>query len=418
MARALQELVQRLGRKLASSGLAHLADAELLRQFSTHGNAAAFEVLVWRHGSMVFHVCDRVLGSRGEVDDAFQATFLALVRHARSIRSAEALAGWLYRVARRMSIRLSRQSARRVRRETIVSRPEAVIVDDIERSDWRAVLDRELERLPVRYREAFILCHLEGRAQEDAARELGCPLGTLHSRLARAKVLLRARLRAWSVAIPAVAAGTVSARLVHATVAAAVGFAEGSVVAASTSAVALSHEVGKPMALVKIKCLIAAALAVTTLGSSAVLLKQPAVIAAPKFATPAHDEPTIEDLKRENDRLRREVASLKKRLAEVDAALRDDSPSDAEILRALPRVADGGATITITRDNITITKEKILDRIDPPRQFPLVGTARLWHRHWECVVHFTETSAGTTKQRVQVIYIDKDTLLHVTSDAK
>jgi transposase-like protein len=218
------------------------------------------------------------------------------------------------------------------------------------------------------------------------------------------------------MAIPAVAAATVSARLVHATVAAAVGFAEGSLVAASTSAVALSHEVGNPMALVKIKFLIAAALVVTTLGSSAVLLKQPAVIAAPKFATPAPDEPTIEELKRENDRLRREVASLKKRLAEVDAALRDDSPTDAEVLRALPRLADDGATIT--RDNIAITKEKILDRLDPPRQFPLVGIARLWHRHWECTVHFTETSAGATKQRVQVTYIDKDTLLRVSSDAK
>src|SRR5581483_9146116 len=116
-----------------------------------------------------------------------------------------------------------------------------------------AALDREVDRLPARYREAFILCHVEGRPHEDAARELGCPLGTLHSRLARAKERLRRRLAGFGAALPAAAAGAVPARLVTATVAAAGGLAGGSAAAASPAAVALSQGVWRPMMLIKAK---------------------------------------------------------------------------------------------------------------------------------------------------------------------
>jgi hypothetical protein len=69
------------------------------------------------------------------------------------------------------------------------------------------------------------------------------------------------------------------------------------------------------------------------------------------------------------------------------------------------------------RDDVTIVKNRLVDKIDPPRQFPLVGPAQLHHCHWECVVYYTETiqsdypfACYTKKQRVQVIYIDKDHL--------
>ncbi|MDB5310640.1 MAG: hypothetical protein JWO38_4842 [Gemmataceae bacterium] len=430
MAQVVQELVHRLGRIAACGGLARLTDVELLLRFATDRDPTAFEVLVWRHGAMVLDVCGRVLGRGADADDAFQATFLALVRHARSIRAGESLAGWLYRVARRISIRVSRQKLRRARRECLAARLEAVIVDDVERSDWRAFLDREIERLPPRYREAFILCHLEGRAHETAARELGCPLGTLHSRLARAKERLRARLGPYGVALPAVAAVAVSGRLVKATVTAAVGLAEGSGAATSTAAAALSQGVWNPMVLIKAKCFVAAVLAVAAFGAGATVLKHPAATATSTPATPVCTEPTVEELKRENERLRREVASLKKRLAEAEGETArrrdDDPPTDAEVLRALPKVARGIPHGSETfRDDVVIVKNRLVDKIDPPRYFPLVGLAQLRHCHWECVVHYTETvqtdlpsPTKIKKQRSQVVYIDKDTLVRAADRAK
>ncbi|HEV3440856.1 MAG TPA: RNA polymerase sigma factor, partial [Gemmata sp.] len=205
MSHLLQTMVHQLGRTVVREGLAKLGDSELLRRFTADSDSLAFEAIIWRHGTMVFDVCRRVLGRRGDAEDAFQATFLSLLRHACSVRSGESLAGWLYRVARRLSVRMSRQRDHRAHRESQAARPEAQIFDDVERTDWRRLLDREIERLPARYRDAFILCHLEGRDHKEAARELGCPLGTLHSRLARAKERLRAQLGLGGLVFPVVA---------------------------------------------------------------------------------------------------------------------------------------------------------------------------------------------------------------------
>jgi len=95
MAHPLQTLVQQLGRAAARNGLSRLADAELLRRFKTDRDPLAFEAIIWRHGMMVLGVCRRVLGQRGDAEDTFQATFLALIRYAPSVRSGESLAGWL-----------------------------------------------------------------------------------------------------------------------------------------------------------------------------------------------------------------------------------------------------------------------------------------------------------------------------------
>jgi hypothetical protein len=207
------------------------------------------------------------------------------------------------------------------------------------------------------------------------------------------------------VVLTAVAA---SPRLVHATVAAAVGLANGLIVATSKSAVALSRGVGNSMSFVNVKWLIAAVMAVAVIGSGAVALRHPAATAA-RPVRPAQEEPALDDLKRENERLRREVASLKQRLSEVDAVWRDAPPSDAEVLRADSRQAGDGAPGA--RDGLKITKEKILDRLDPTRQFPHVGAAQLWHRHWKCTVSFTEPQAGAKVQRVRVVYVDQDQLI-------
>ena len=103
----------------------------------------------------------------------------------------------------------------------------------------------------------------------------------------------------------------------------------------------------------------------------------------------------------------------------------EDAPGDAEVLRAMPRVPRGVPYVYETfRDDIVIVKNRLVDKIDPPRFFPLVGPAQLHHCHWECVIYYNELVQSdypfpvyVRKARVQVIYIDKDHLhLFVGSD--
>ena len=443
MAVVLHELIHHVGRIAMREGLAHRSDCELLRLFEADRDSAAFEVLVRRHGPMVLGVCQRVLVRRGDADDAFQATFLALIQHSRSIRPAGSLGGWLYRVARRISVRASRLRTAQTRHERLGARPESVTANDVERSDSLARIDREIERLPKCYREAFILCHLDGQAQDVAARQLGCPLGTLQSRLARAKERLRARLRPLNLVVPALTSCVVSPQLVQATGKAAARLMEGPSVSTVSAAIALSQEVSNPMFLIKTHCLALVLMVATTIGMGTVLVNHPLASAtaaapndppnkatspvgsgsgAPSNSPPA--EPTIEELKRENERLRKEVTSLKTRVEElaVEAALLrgDDVPTDAEILRALQQhkiVAK--EPCEVYRDDIIIVKNRLVDKLDPVRFFPLVGNAQLRHRHWECTVYYTEIIGQSTanaraerKQRSHVIYIDKDILVN------
>jgi cobalt-zinc-cadmium efflux system membrane fusion protein len=168
-------------------------DAELLERWVAAGEQAAFEALLQRHGPMVLGLCRRVLRHEQDAEDAFQATFLALARKAGSIGRGEALAGWLYRVAQRIALRgRCRQHERAARHTTGVEQvaDDAGPVDP----DLRRVLDEEIARLPPLYRDPVVLCYLEGRTQEEAARLLGCPSGTLAWRLAQARARLRARL--------------------------------------------------------------------------------------------------------------------------------------------------------------------------------------------------------------------------------
>jgi RNA polymerase sigma factor (sigma-70 family) len=180
-----------------------LDDAELLKRFANERDEAAFEVLLWRYGPLVLAVCRRMLRREQDVEDAFQATFLTLVRKARSIARREALGGWLHQVAYRIGLRARARAARdgildpeRVESAVARSQNEAD-------SDWREVLDHEVQRLPRRYRTPFILCYLEGKTHAEAARLLACPPGTIASRLAWARERLRARLTARGLTLPA-----------------------------------------------------------------------------------------------------------------------------------------------------------------------------------------------------------------------
>jgi RNA polymerase sigma factor (sigma-70 family) len=188
-------LVRHLRRMAGATGNGGLSDAQLLERFVRGRDEAAFEVLLWRHGPMVLGVCRRLLRHEQDAEDAFQATFLALVRKGSTVSRRASVGGWLYRVAFRVAL-AARASAicRAARPLSEAAEPAAEAVYGLEWRELRPLLDEEVNRLPPRYRVPFVLCHLEGRTNQEAADELGCPVGTLASRLSRARERLRARL--------------------------------------------------------------------------------------------------------------------------------------------------------------------------------------------------------------------------------
>jgi RNA polymerase sigma factor (sigma-70 family) len=171
------------------------SDAHLLRQFVQHRDEEAFTALMQRHGPLVLSVCRRILVQEQDAEDAFQATFLVLARKAGSIARGDSVGSWLYGVALRIAGKIRGGIRRRRQRET--SLQEVSSLDPTPEWVWeeiQPVLDEEVSRLPPPYRSAFVLCHLQGKSSAEAATELGCRPGTIFSRLARARALLRDRL--------------------------------------------------------------------------------------------------------------------------------------------------------------------------------------------------------------------------------
>lgn len=174
-----------------------LSEDQLLERFLVRGDEAAFEAILRRHGPMVIGVCRRLLSDPHDVEDAFQATFLVLVRKAGSIRDRDVLGTWLYRVAHRIAVRAQIDARRRRAREARGA--EGMDREDPgarreESDEIRAILDEEVGRLSTKYRAPLILCDLEGQTYEQAAAQLRCPVGTVKSRLSRARARLRSRL--------------------------------------------------------------------------------------------------------------------------------------------------------------------------------------------------------------------------------
>ncbi len=174
-----------------------LGDGQLLERFATDSGEAAelaFAVLVERHGPMVLRVCLSVLSDWHETEDAFQATFLVLVRKARRLWVQDSLGPWLHQVAMRTASAARVAAARRRRCEenaTVATRQQPCDAGDVE---LIRILHEELERLPDRFRLPLVLCDLEACSHQQAARHLGWPIGTVKSRLARGREHLRDRL--------------------------------------------------------------------------------------------------------------------------------------------------------------------------------------------------------------------------------
>jgi RNA polymerase sigma factor (sigma-70 family) len=271
-------------------------DRQLLERFTAGRDEAAFAALVRRHGPMVLGVCRRVLHNAHDAEDAFQATFLVLARKAGSIRGRESIGGWLYRVGYHMALKAREQAAARQKREARAARPEETDpLAEVTGRELLAVFDEELQTLPDRERVALVLCYLQGRTGDEAAREVGCSESTLKRRLERGKGRLRARLARRGLALPAaiLAAGLASgakaavpgplaAAAVKAGLLTAAGRAVTGVI--SIRAAALAGAALRAMALSKVKTVGAFLIAIALLGAGTALLASSPPAAAPPAA--------------------------------------------------------------------------------------------------------------------------------------
>jgi RNA polymerase sigma factor (sigma-70 family) len=206
-----RSLLESVLRRVAHTADAGVSDAELLDRFRQHRDEAAFAAIVRRHGALVWAVCRSLLPLEADAEDAFQATFVALIRSAKSVRTAGRLGPWLHGVACRVALKARRSAARRKQRERVAAAGERD--SRIAEGDWdrlRVALHEEVCRLDEPLRTAFVLCELEGVAQGEAAKALGWKLGTLSGRLTKARKLLLDRLGRNGVSAGAAVAAAVT----------------------------------------------------------------------------------------------------------------------------------------------------------------------------------------------------------------
>jgi RNA polymerase sigma factor (sigma-70 family) len=293
-----------LGTLFGTGTAAGLSDAQLLERFASGADGgASFEALLTRHGPMVLGVCRDILRDQHAAEDAFQATFLVLVRRAGAVRVQDSLGRWLYGVALRVATRARCDSVKLRSREVPGLEVDPAGCDRSDPDDLRGVIQEELARLPEGQRAAVVLCHLEGLTHDEAARQLRWPVGTVRSRLARARDRLRERLTRRGVA-PAVLLpglwpgyGGLPEALKRTTLHAALKVAAGRAVTAgvvSASVASLTDGVLSTMLLTKLKWTAATVLAaggMMTSAGVAVLARQdaprPAAAAPAPVATPA-----------------------------------------------------------------------------------------------------------------------------------
>ncbi len=273
-------------RGLAAAGEStDAADSDLLERFSLRQDQAAFELLLARHGPMVWGVCRDLLADAHAAEDAFQATFLVLVRKARSISRRHLLGNWLYGVAHRVAARARSQAIRRLSRacDGVSNLPSPKTASSAD-ADLARVLHEELNRLPDRYRGPIVLCHLQGKTREEAARQLGLSLDSLRGRLERGRERLRLRLTKRGITAPAAAiASLLSEKCATATVPAVLLAATakaGWMVAAGASAASISPSIvvlmeGALQAMfiqkVKLTAVAVAGLGILTAGTNTIL---------------------------------------------------------------------------------------------------------------------------------------------------
>jgi RNA polymerase sigma factor (sigma-70 family) len=286
-----------------------MTDGQLLEQFLSRrdeGAEAAFAALVGLHGPMVWDLCRSILSDPHAAEDAFQTTFLILVRKAGSIRRRDAVGPWLHGVARRVAVRAKAVTARRRLREGQVTEMRSSPTLDPARLEQIEALHEEVDRLIEKYRAPLVLCYFEGWTHAEAAQLLKCPVGTVSIRLARARELLRARLTRRGVVIPAASVGTMlgleagatamPTGLAQSTIKAAMRIAAGKAIttgAVPVAVIQLAKGEIQSMNFMKLTAAAAFVLAAgfVTVGAGVVALYEPPAQvdqgAAPSTATPA-----------------------------------------------------------------------------------------------------------------------------------
>lgn len=313
-------------------------DGQLLESYIACRDEPSFAAIVRRHGPMVWGVCRRLISQHHDAEDAFQATFLVLVRKATAITPRAMVGNWLHGVAHQTARKASALAARRsVRERQVHDMPELETTSFDSWSDVQPILDEELARLPDRFRAVVLFCDLEGKTRKEAARQLSVPEGTVAGWLSRARAILAKRLARRGVVL---STGALTAMLVEygvpanlpaalasSTIHAATLFAAGPVAAGAIPApvVALSEGVLKTMMLKKLKLALVALLATGIVGTGVTgLAFQAAAGDDPKakptseaksaklLVEPAGSDMELRQIKAELEKLRSEVDAFKK----------------------------------------------------------------------------------------------------------
>jgi RNA polymerase sigma factor (sigma-70 family) len=350
----MNRLVRFLHRAVASRESDGVSDGQLLEQYLRREDEAAFALLVRRHGPMVLGVCRRILHNTHDAEDAFQATFLVLIRRAAVVWPRDRVGAWLYGVACRTALKARARSERRRTREQPLEDVADPAAEDKDLRELRALLDHELSRLPEKYRLAVLLCDLEGQTHQQVAERLGWPMGTVSTRLHHGRKLLARRLGRLGLGVTAGTlavtlarvgrAGDVPPALIAAIAAAARLFAAEPAAAAgliSSETYCLAQEVLKTMMLTRIKMMVALMAACLLLGTGSGLALHAALAGQQQVQDPnlrvqkQGTDPQPKDKKNQTDN-----APLERRLA----ALEDQIARLLKEVQSLRRELKAGAT--------------------------------------------------------------------------
>ena len=294
----LKNVLDRLRSSARFQEAADLPDGQLLGRYITNRDELAFEMLVRRHGPMVLGVCRRLLLNPEDAEDAFQATFLVLARKAAKVLPRGRVGPWLHGVAYHAAQKARAIATRRNAREKQVrTLPEPASFAEGLWSDLAPLLDRELTRLPEKYRLPIVLCDLEGKTRAEAARQLGWPEGTVAGRLARGRALLAKRLTRLGLplsagVLTAVLSQNVSACVLLTLVLSTVEVAAGRSVRFPVTA--LAEGVLKAMSLTKWKLTAAFVLALAVVAGTGMLAVRGAQV-MPSEEPPKADVPAEKD---------------------------------------------------------------------------------------------------------------------------